>query len=241
MTKGIYSALSGAMAKMTAVENLSNNLTNAHTFGFKKSRCSFEALLNSASQNRQSQGVNFTRIRKNFIDFSQGTNQPTGGALDFAIEGEGFFKVKEGENIYYTRLGKFSLGADGTLMTPSGLTVVGEKDQPIILPGPDVEVDEKGAIFSKGSNVGRILVYKVNDTGLLQKRGGGLFVPAAGVEDKVVEEPLLLRGSLETSNVNLMEEMAMMVDNLRVFEAYQKILKTYNTMSSKWDELGSVG
>ncbi len=240
MSSGTYSALSGNIARMKALDSYANNLANANTFGYKKDRLAFESYLNEATQIQAGKGINFTRIQRNFVDFSQGTNLPTGGDFDFAIEGEGFFKVKRGDDSYYTRLGKFHLDVDGTLITTSGLPVVSENGQPITIPNPDVAVDEQGRILDDGSDVGRIAIFTVEDFNLLVKEGEGLFSLASTQGDNVVDTSQILQGHLEGSNVNIVEEMALMMDGLRAFEAYQKMIKRYGTIKSKADELGSL-
>lgn len=67
-----------------------------------------------------------------------------------------------------------------------------------------------------------------------------MFVSPAGLENQVAERPRILRGILETSNVNMMQEMTLMMEALRTFETYQKLIKTYGTIGSKADEIGSL-
>ena len=241
MSSGFYSALSGNLAKMQALETITNNLSNAATYGYKKDRIGFESHLSAARQIYEGKGLNFTRIRQSFIDYTPGPNQKTDGAFDFAIDGEGFFKVRGDEGgIFYTRAGQFKVDADGNLITDSNLQVLGEKDKPIILPGPEVDVDEQGRISDGGGEIGRIMLYTFDDPDLLQKRGSGLFVSPPGLENQVAERPRILRGYLETSNVNMMQEMTLMMEALRTFETYQKLIKTYGTIGSKADEIGSL-
>lgn len=241
MGSGSYSALSGSIAKMQALDTYANNLSNANTFGFKKDRVNFESVLNGAEQTGSANGINFTRTGISHIDLSQGTNQPTGNTLDFAIDGEGFFKVQGESGSYYTRLGRFSLDSDGTLKTSSGYSVLGSNENPLVLPDRNVEVDEQGRIFSQGSEVGQLGIFAVADPTMLRKEGNGLFSLPMGVSDQPAEESIVQSGYLETSNVNIIQEMALMMNTLRTFEAYQKVLKTYSTIGSKLNDLGSLG
>ena len=116
MGSGMYSALSGNLAKMQALDVYTNNMTNATTFGYKKDRVIFQSYLDAVSQNMNNKGINFVRPPLQFVDFSEGTHQPTGGTFDFAIQGEGFFKVEDEDGVFYTRLGQFRRAQDGTLM-----------------------------------------------------------------------------------------------------------------------------
>jgi fagellar hook-basal body proteins len=109
MGSGKYSALSGAVAREQAMSNVAANLANVSTTGFKKDRISFAAILRGAQQASDARGINFARIRKIGVDFSQGGMQPTDRPLDVAIDGPGFFKVRKGGETFYTRSGRLML------------------------------------------------------------------------------------------------------------------------------------
>ncbi len=240
MSSGMYSALSGALAKVQSLDTLVNNITNASTPGYKKERNLFESMLNDISQTRGNAGINFTRLQQRITDFSQGTPEGTGNKFDLAIEGKGFFKVQGKGGFLFTRLGKFSRDPDGTLVTGTGLRVLGVNDQPIELPDDNVEIDSNGRIMGQGGVIGQVLVHEIDDITMLQKRGTSLYALPPGLESRVVEEPRLIPASLEGSNVNIMQEMAIMMDSLRGYETLQKVLKTYSELGAKADEIGSV-
>lgn len=240
MSSGMYSALSGNVAKMEALETFTNNMTNINTFGFKKDRMVFTSYLDSFKQNTYNKGINLVRLQQNFIDFSPGSHQPTGGLFDFAIEGEGFFKVQGEDGEFYTRMGQFQRTDDGELLYAGKYKVLGPEGKPILIPNPDVEIDPEGIISDENGQVGRLPIFEVEDLKLLRKRGGGMFMMPDGYRDKVMERPQITRGSLETSNVNLMQEMALMMDSLRAFEAYQKVMKSYSKIGDKGNEIGSL-
>jgi len=240
----MYSALSGNIAKMQALEIFTNNLTNANTFGYKRDRFAFEALLSSADQNQKSGGINYTRMQQSFVDFTPGINQRTGGNLDFAINDEGFFKVEneDGEE-FLTRLGKFHLAQDGTLVNSHNMKVLNVEGKPVVIP-PDaqnIEVNDKGNVYADGTEAGQIGLFNVDDLSKLKKTGGGVFVIAPWIRVDPVATPNIQQGALESSNVNIIGEMAQLMDGLRAFEAYQKVMKTYSDIGAKADELGSVG
>ena len=104
--------MDGSLAQQYRFENISNNLANINTNGFKKSVISFDKAL---SQNSISS-----------IDLSPGPIVHTGNKLDIALEGTGFFKIQTSEGIRYTRDGAFTLDTDGQLTTRSGNPVLGE-------------------------------------------------------------------------------------------------------------------
>jgi flagellar basal-body rod protein FlgF len=240
MSSGIYSALSGNLARMQLLESLANNLANANTVGFKKDRLTFEATLSSTSQTQTNKGLNFTRLQKSYIDFAPGNHQFTGNNLDLAIEGEGFFKIRQDDTFLYTRNGRFHLGPDGSLLTDSALEVVGSNGRPLVIPAAEFTIDQSGRILVEGAEVGRVSIFTVDDLSVMSKEGEGLFALPPNQKDRRSEDTKVLQGYLEGSNVNMMEEMVLMMEALRAFEAHQKMVKNYGRLSSKLDELGSL-
>lgn len=240
MSSGLYSAVSGARVKMQALEALSNNISNASTPGFKKDRVDFASVLNSATA-ANANGINFTRLAGDFIDFTQGTPEHTGGTFDLALNSKGLFKVQGKNGFLYTRLGSFRRDKNGTLVDHSGNRVMDERNRPIVIPKGETEIEQDGSILVNGAEAGKIGIFTVDDQSLLQKLGGSQFTLPAGVGDKVYGNAQVLQGSLESSNVNIMQDMAKMMDDLRTFESYQKVVKTYGTLAEKDNQLGSLG
>jgi flagellar basal-body rod protein FlgF len=241
MSSGLYAALSASVAKMQSLEVTTNNLANVNTHGFKRDRHEFEALFQDATQNLAGNGVNFVRIQKNVTDFTQSELVTTDNPLDLAIEGEGFFKLRGDDRTYFSRRGSFQRDSQGQLANAAGWKVVGEKNQPITIPDlQGLTIDERGNLFGEGGAGGSIPLFTVDDLSLLRKEGDGSFSPAPGEEGRLVDNPRIMQKRLETSNVQPLQEMARMVESLRAFEAYQKMLKTYGNLASKADDLGSL-
>lgn len=239
MSSGIYSALSGARAKMQLMDVVTNNLTNANTVGYKKDRLNFESLVSDARQRSLAKGMNFNRIGGSYTDHSKGTFEVTGKPFDLAINGPGFFKVAGEGGEFFSRQGNFGLDAEGYLVNAAGLRVLGENG-PLQLPDSEVVIDESGRIWDGEVEVGQVPVYDLGDGQGLEKRGGGLLAAPAGTIATPVATPNLLQGQIESSNVNPLEEMALMMDAQRSFEALNKVLKAYHNLR-KSDELGSLG
>jgi flagellar basal-body rod protein FlgF/flagellar basal-body rod protein FlgG len=244
MGSGKYSALSGAVAREQAIGNIAANLANISTTGFKKNRISFAAILRGANQTTDARGMNYSRIRTIATDFTQGGMQPTGRSLDVALDGEGFFKVQKGQETYYTRSGRFMLDENGFLKTGDGANVLGAGNDPLQLDttlGKDVLIAETGDVSINGVAAGiQIGVFNVEDTGQLTKVGDSLYRLKEG-GDQPVANARILQGNLETSNINMMEEMTAMIATQRAFEANSKALQSFSKLSEKQDELGSVG
>lgn len=245
MVSGKYSALSGAVAKEQAMGNVAANLANVNTAGFKKDRVSFAAILRGTSQAGSAQGVNYARIRKIGTDFSQGGMQPTGRPLDVAIDGEGFFKVRKNNETFYTRSGHLMLDATGMVKNQDGLNVLGAAGEPLqfdTTAGNDIAIADDGTISLNGKSVdSKIQVFTVADQSKMKKAGNSLYTLEPGTADRPLETSRVLQGNLETSNVNMMDEMTAMIAIQRTFEAQSKVLESYSTIANKQDELGSVG
>jgi len=224
---------------MQLLEVVSNNLANVNTVGFKKDRLNFESLISDARQQSLARGVNHSRVGMRYTDHGTGTFQTTGNNLDLAINGPGFFKVQTPEGEAYTRQGSFRLNAEGTLVTAAGYPVVGANG-PVSLPDADVVIDESGRIYDGEAIVGEIAVFEVLDPQQLEKRGDGLFAAAEPAGEGRIARPGLAQGQLESSNVNPLEEMAVMIDAQRNFEALTRAIKSYKEMG-KAAELGRVG
>lgn len=242
---GKYSALSGALSRLKLMDSISDNLANNKTVGFKKSQVAFEARLADARAVRGNQILSLTDIKEGFTDYSQGPLIRTGIPTNVAIDGEGFFKVQdlEGE-IHYTRQGNFHIDPAGILTTSAGMHVLGENRRPIILPSPDVSIDERGRIMLEGGETVQLPIYDFTDSSVLERIGGGLFkVSKENIKDfeELVPEPNIVQGQIEDSNVNMMQEMGKMIEANRAFEACQKMLKNYSTLDSKAIELGRIG
>ncbi|OQY16674.1 MAG: flagellar basal-body rod protein FlgF [Desulfobacteraceae bacterium 4572_35.1] len=240
MSSGLYAALSGALARMETVETVTNNLSNANTPGFKKDRLSFAAVLNQATQTNRSAGVNYAYIPDKKIDFSEGVTIQTSRDLDVAIEGKGFFKVKVGEQEFFTRLGNFTRSSDGKLVTRSGALVLGSGGQPIELPDGSINIDENGVIIGKDGEAGRLGLFAPDEAQLV-KRGSGLFSyngDSTAVEQS--SDAQILQHHLEGSNVQSMQEVVVMMTSMRGFESYQKAMKNYFSIEEKTNEIGAL-
>ena len=249
MVSGKYSALAGAISREQAIANLSNNLANVNTTGFKKSNISFEAILSGATQDNAAKGINYDRIGKNYTDFSPGPLRSTENPLDLAIAGEGFFKVLGPDGILYTRRGDLAINEEGLLTTSNGLPVLADGNTPITVPDTDVSkivVRDDGTIHTIGprgtqSEAGQLAVVDIPDKQKLTPASDTTFSLEVGALEFPSETFRVLQGKLEQSNVNMTEGMAQMIDHYRTYETYQKVLKSYSTIGEQQDELGTLG
>lgn len=225
MYKGIYIALSGAVLKHTQIEIISRNLANADTTGYKKELATFKDYLVSQSPLSGPDGRIMTNIASVNIDFSSGTIFKTGNQLDIAIDGRGFIAL---EGNRYTKRGDMRRDVEGYLTAYNGVKVLGSKG-PIKLPVGKVEINEEGDIFVNGSQVDTIRVLDFQNEDISKTGDGTFFTNAAGIKSKSIVK----QGHIEKSNVDVIKEMAYMIETMREFEAYQKVIQTFDEAASK--------
>jgi len=230
LIKGLYTASS---SMLTAEENLniiSNNLANVSTNGYKKDQGiqrSFPELLISRIEKGKrpaalgSIGTGVV-MEESFTDFEQGGLTRTGGQLDFALEGSGFFVIQSPEGIRYTRNGNFTLNSEGELVTAQGYHVMGERGPVQTVNTREISVTGDGQLFLGDIPGDRLLVVDFPEHNTLEKVGDNLYQNE--IEGEPVEDYSVRQGFLENSNVNIIREMAAMIQANRYYESNQKVI-----------------
>ena len=253
MNPALWAAKTGLDAQQTRMTVVSNNLANVNTSGYKKSRPVFEDLLYqnirqvgaSTSQDTQApSGMSLgTGVRVVATEklYTQGSLTQTGNSLDLAIQGRGFFQVLLPDGSFgYTRDGSFQLNSQGELVTSSGYKV-----QPgITIPTgtQSISIGSDGVFTATGAGqaapvqVGTLqLVDFVNPAGL-QARGENLLLESAASGTPQTSTPGLnglgtvQQGAVESSNVNVVEEMVNMIETQRAYEMNTKAIQTTDQM-----------
>lgn len=260
--KGVYTALSGAMAQSTKLDTIANNLANVNTPAFKRDQQLFQEYLTANEKppeviqiprdvasiesfyNMQGGDKSYVDTKGTFTDFSQGGLKPTGNTLDVAIDGKGFFEVATPGGVKLTRAGNFTLDGTGQLVTKEGYPVLKADNAGGADPasrvirfegnGP-VTIADNGEISQGANNIGKLSVVTVANPDSLQKMGSSLygFKPNMNAEVSNVNNPSMRQGFLETSNVNIVQEMTDMISTNRVFESTQKAISAYDQMAEK--------
>jgi flagellar basal-body rod protein FlgG len=244
MNNGIYSAATGMLSQGRALDVTASNLANINTAGYKRDRMIIstfgEQTVNRIEGGKTEIGTHTHGATASEIvaDPSQGVLEVTGRTLDFAILGEGYFSVETaaGEPAV-TRDGRFHIDAEGYLRTASDGYVLGEGGR-IQLPGGEITVGEGGALLSGGQQVGQLAITvpdaetaytKLSDNSMAQPDGAGTF------EGRVVQ------GQLERSNVDMVEEMANMMEASRAFQSCAQAIKILDAASQKTvNEIGRL-
>lgn len=254
-TRALQTAASGMYAQQVNIEVISNNIANINTTSFKKSRAEFEDLMyqevaanpeeaemtgivESPSGTLQvGTGVKPSSTQKIFL---QGDLQATGHKLDVGIKGEGFFQVRKPDGSYaYTRDGSFKISADGSLVTSGGYIV-----EPGFTLNSDilgVEISRDGVISVTEYNGDRFelgnmeLAKFVNPAGL-KALGDNMYAETEASGVPILGTPALdgfgelSQGYLESSNVDIVEEMISMITAQRAYEINSKTVKTVEEM-----------
>ena len=216
---------------------LANNLSNINTVGFKRDQA-FRlsglkenpegSLIPGKSQNPFPIMPFGTRA-----DFSPGPLKHTGNALDLSLDGKGFFCIETPEGIQYTRKGNFTLNESGELVTQEGLLVLGEGGN-IEINGKSVVVDAQGNVSADGNPVDTIKIVDFPQPYALEKAGNSLFALAdPDIAENEAEEVEVRQGFVEFSNVDPIRVMTEMIEVLRGYESYKKIIQSIDDVSSK--------
>ena len=252
-TSAMYVAQTGLTSQQYRLQVIANNLSNVNTTGFKRERANFETQLyqtvrqsGGADDGGEGQNSAFTvgtgvRIVNTQKLHTQGAVISTDNALDLAINGTGFFQVLMPDGrIGHTRAGAFSRSADGILVTPNGYVVQPQIQVPedatsiTITPAGEVNVILAGQTTAQ--NVGQISLSNfVNPVGL-DPVGENLFVSTDASGEAIEGVPgsggfgKLQQGYLESSNVNVVQQLVDMIETQRAYEVSSKSIKAVDEM-----------
>jgi flagellar basal-body rod protein FlgF len=238
MDKLIYTAMSGAKHTMEQQANVTNNLANASTTGFRAQLNTFRAvpIVGDGLATRT-----FVVDSTVGTDFTPGSLQQTGRALDVAVQGRGWLAVEAADGTEaYTRAGNLKIDENGVLQTQDGRNVIGD-DGPISIP-PDnnVAIAKDGTVSSIANTgtpnavnvLGRLKLVNP-DENALTRGDDGLFRLADGTDAVADAGVVLAPGMLEGSNVNPLEAMVNMINLSRQFELHMKTLQTAESDATK--------
>ena len=251
MIQSLYSGATGMEAQQLNLNTIANNLANANTTGFKRSKIEFQDLLyqkpravgaEAGGGNVLPTGVeigNGSRVVSTAKVFTQGQVKQTGEKFDVAIQGEGFFQVQRPDGTFaYTRDGALKTDGQGKVTTSDGLPVL-SGFQPIATGTTAVSISTGGEVTASGSGGSqnfRVQLSRFANPAGLRSLGGNLYeeTPASGtVEQGNPGEDgygTLMQGYLETSNVNIVEEMVNMIQAQRAYEINSKSIQTSDQM-----------
>lgn len=233
MSRGVYVALSGAVAQEQALDTTAQNLANATTVGYQKMRPIFNEALAGASKNGQA--LHYEVVNRTAVDTSRGPIRQTGNGSDIALPENQYLAVtndKGGEK--YTRNGELKMSNDGILRA-GGAPVVREDGKPMQLSPADGQptISQDGTVMQKGQIVGQLKLMKPDANVNMVHEGNGLMVPQNNGTMTQVQNPQVETGVLEDSNASVVGSMTDMVQASRTFEAFQKMLDTLGDCDRK--------
>ncbi len=232
MNRALYAAASGMAAQQTNLEVIANNLANADVAGFKGAAASFTDIGAGGDLGLGTASAGLHTF------FGQGKLMKSGGPFDLAIDGAGFFEVRDARGrLAYTRDGEFSRAGDGSLRNALGWQLTGVH---VPREAISVSVDERGTVVvqtQKGKHpAGQVRVVDFPAPEQLQTLGGTLFTanarcgPAHLVHRDREEKPKIMFGMLEQSNVSIVESMMQILAAQRAYEANAKGIQAADEM-----------
>ncbi|MGH8018584.1 MAG: flagellar basal-body rod protein FlgG [Opitutaceae bacterium] len=258
MNLALYAAASGMEAQQINLNTISNNIANVNTAGFKKSKTEFQDLFYQATSSAGAE-TGAGNLRPTSVElgngsqvvstskvFTQGQLTQTGEDLDLAIEGGGFFEVERPDGTSaFTRDGSFKVGSDGRVMTNDGFPVL-SGFQAIPAGTTAISVSSSGDVSlttPNGPQTFRLQLARFQNDSGLRSIGGNLYIETGGSGVPEIGNPgetgfgTLRQGFLETSNVNVVEEMVGMILAQRAYEINSKSIQTSDQMLERISQL----
>jgi flagellar basal-body rod protein FlgG len=265
----LWNSRSAMVAEQDKLDNISNNIANVNTEGYKKTDVSFRDLvyenLNRTGYPNDKESYNGTGVRTGewSRDNSQGSLSQTDQNTDLAIDGQGYFLIqlpdKNTDGTYktaFSRNGSFNVDGAGNIVDKNGnkLAIVFNSNSQVDshFTQDSFKVDEQGRVFNKingnDKEVGKINLYNVVSQDSLKSIGENLYVVASqsvnGIQipaekPYLVQDPTIRQGYVELSNVDLTKEMTDMIVAQRAFEMNSKAMRTADEMWSMANNLRS--
>jgi len=253
MNLSLYTSSTGMEAQQMMLNTISNNLANANTTGFKRAKIEFQDMLyqsqrdagsDTGSGNKLPTSIemgNGTQVVSTARVFTQGTIKQTGERLDIALDGNGFLEVELPDgSTGYTRDGALKVGADGTILTSNGYPVL-SNFQAVGQGVEGISISSDGNVTvrtAEGSTSFQIRLARFNNPSGLRSVGSNIYKESNGSGTAETGLPgqggygRILQGYLETSNVNVVEEMVNMITAQRAYEINSKSIQTSDQMLS---------
>jgi len=258
MLRALYSAAAGMQSQQMNLDNISNNLANVNTTGFKKSKLEFQDLLYQTTRvaGSESGGGNqlpsSLQIGQGSIPvatqriFTAGDLTQTGEKLDVAIQGDGFFQVQMPDGtLAYTRDGALKTDSSGRIVNSDGYPLQGGF-QPVPAGTSNINISSTGAVTyatASGSTNSQIQVVRFNNPGGLEAQGHNLYKETTASGTPELGEPgqngfgQLQQGYLELSNVSVVEEMVNLILAQRAYEVNSKAVQAADEMMQQSNNL----
>ncbi len=219
-----YTTLTRQTGLMREMQVIANNIANTATTGFRQEGVMFAEFVARTDMG----SISMANAQIHNTSMLQGTLSQTGGMFDVAVQGDGFFLVQTPFGERLTRAGAFTPNADGDLVTPDGFPVLDAGGAPLFIPpdATDLAISQDGTLSSRGQPIGQIGVVQPTDFNGMVRENGTLFESRDGYEP--VEQPMVMQGFLEASNVDAVGQIARMIEVQRAYEMGQSFLESEN-------------
>lgn len=260
-TKGLYPAVSGAIAQDLRLSTIANNIANANTASFKRDGQLFREYLTAAEKTPDvievprvpasidsfydMQGGDKSHVDAigTYTDFSQGSLRSTGNSLDLALEGKGFLEVQTPQGVRLTRNAVMNVDPNGRLVTKEGYPILAagtpgqspDDRQIRVTSSSGIVVTGEGELFQAGQRVAKLSSVTVDKPDALLKIGQSFYALKPNLNPVLTPTTELRfhQGFTEASNVNIIREMTDMISTTRTFESLQKAIQAYDQMNEK--------
>ncbi|MCM1321203.1 MAG: flagellar basal-body rod protein FlgF [Bacteroides sp.] len=261
MIRGWYTGASGMAAQQNRLDAISNNLANVDTTGYKRDVAVSKSFPELLVRRMNDDGVYLTSVgsadaapvigklglgvetNELYTILEQGSFKETSHSSDIALQGEGFFAVQTPNGERYTRNGNFMIGKEGILETKEGYPVLGDSG-PIHVSGYDFILKEDGRLFTGNDMqfIDRLRIVRFDNERYLQKIGSSLYadtyISGSAYSAEDAERPYVLQNYVETSNVNVVNEMVQMIEVNRAYDANQKTIQSQDSMmTTLWSKV----
>ncbi len=234
MIKGLYRSASAMLPRLKQQEAIANNLANASSPGFRKDMIFTQELSRAqARQTIRKSDWEQPMIDQVYTSYEQGSLDKTDSPLDLALEGDGFFVYEtESGDLLYSRAGNLSIDPQGFLADPEGNRLMGDGG-PINVGSGDISVSESGQVEVDNTAQANIRVVDFEDKSVLQKTESTGFMIPEGIEPAAAVNFAIRQGYLESSNVEIIQEMVDMISSFRNYEADAQAVKAQDDSLEK--------
>ena len=234
MENAILVAMSHQIASRRSLNVVANNIANMNTTGFKAENVLFEQILQEVdSANSVGSKISFVQDKAVYRNFADGALTETGGAIDVALSGTGFFVVETPQGQRYTRNGNFQLGEDGSLMTSEKHPVLDINGDPIVI-GPDetnIQIAKDGSIETSLGPKTTLNVVTFDNINDMKKVGSSMYETEQ--EPFPADNVSVHQGMIETSNVQPILEVTRMIEFSRAYQSAAGVISDAEELQRK--------
>ncbi len=229
MENTTYVALSRQATLRRQMDVVANNLANMSTHGYKSGQMMFVEHLTKSKggESLLTPKLAYVRDIATMTDTKPGAIESTGNPLDIAIQGEGYFVVQTPEGEHYTRNGRLQLDNTGQLVNQLGQPVLADGGAPLIFAPEDTEIviSQDGTVSTNNGELGKLRVVRFDNDQLLERTSGAQFTTTEGNPAQDVDDPTVLQGAVEGSNVEPILEMANMITVHRAYDSVKSFIE----------------